>query len=345
MSRKIREIDFGPVCGAAGVGGFFADPKFPEYRHQWWFKHFRGYDFEHMGFTSKTTTLLQRVGNMPLRKDGIRPRHLRPKCIYADLRKGIALNSVGLSGPGAERLLKEKRWQQREEPFRISFMPVEKTLDGKCEETKLFMALMKKYLPGFRTKEIMIQLNITCPNVGLATGEADGKVAEVHALIAILAELNLPIEVKLVVTMEPRLALRIASHEACDSVCISNTIPWGQLPNQIDWRKLFGLKGKGPVSLEESPLAKIGGGGLSGWPLLRIVSRWTKEFRQIGFKRHINAGGGIMNTKDVPVLKLAGADSVFIGSVAMLRPCRVKGIIDQALETFGSLSRVISVAG
>ncbi|MEK7078406.1 MAG: hypothetical protein AAB911_02450, partial [Patescibacteria group bacterium] len=111
----------------------------------------------------------------------------------------------------------------------------------------------------------------------------------------------------------------IANHSACDAICISNTIPWGQLPDRIDWEGLFGSK--------ISPLAHLGGGGLSGKPLLPLVIDWITKARRVGLRKHINAGGGILSIKDGMKVFMAGADSISLGSIAFLRPWRVEGII------------------
>ena len=42
---------------------------------------------------------------------------------------------------------------------------------------------------------------------------------------------------------------------------------------------------------------------------------------------HVNAGGGILCPLDAFMLFAAGADSVFLGSIAMLRPWRMKATI------------------
>ncbi|QQR79249.1 MAG: hypothetical protein IPJ68_03380 [Candidatus Moraniibacteriota bacterium] len=77
-------------------------------------------------------------------------------------------------------------------------------------------------------------------------------------------------------------------------------------------------------------------GGLSGRPLLPLVEDWVRRARRAGFEDHINAGGGILHPKDVNRLRKAGADSVSIGSVATLRPWRLRAIIDRAYDLFGS---------
>jgi dihydroorotate dehydrogenase len=116
-------------------------------------------------------------------------------------------------------------------------------------------------------------------------------------------------------------AREISEHPACDALCVSNTLPWGSLPEYIDWRELFGS--------EVSPLADIGGGGLSGKPLLWRVIDWLRVARSErgGIRKPINAGGGILSLRDAQETMRAGADSIFLGSIAILRPWRVRGII------------------
>ncbi|HYE59872.1 MAG TPA: hypothetical protein VEA18_01670, partial [Candidatus Kapabacteria bacterium] len=90
---------FGRVWDASGVRNFDGNA--------WWYHSFMpGLDFSGATFVAKTTTIDPRKGNMPLKKDGITPRDLFPSCIKVYPRKGIALNAVGLSGHGAEALLK-----------------------------------------------------------------------------------------------------------------------------------------------------------------------------------------------------------------------------------------------
>ena len=114
------------------------------------------------------------------------------------------------------------------------------------------------------------------------------------------------------------------SSDVCSSdlLCISNTIPWGTMPDRINWKKLFGSA--------TSPLEKFGGGGLSGAPLLPLVFEWVTNARAAGLTCPLNAGGGILAPNDAEALFDAGADSVFIGSMAILRPWRVRATIRHA---------------
>ena len=125
------------------------------------------------------------------------------------------------------------------------------------------------------------------------------------------------------------------------AIVMSNTIVYGWQPTEdfyrneewiipeIDWEKEFG---------EKSPLEDKGydskGGGLSGKILKYYVLKFIKELRRQGITKLIIGGGGILHPDDVNEYKEAGADSVFIGSVFMLRFWRVGSIIKRAQNIF-----------
>jgi dihydroorotate dehydrogenase (NAD+) catalytic subunit len=76
-----------------------------------------------------------------------------------------------------------------------------------------------------------------------------------------------------------------------------------------------------------SPLARFGGGGLSGAPIFPLVRDWVEAAARRQFPVPIVAGGGIMAADDAVALLRAGAAAVELGSVAIVRPWRVAGII------------------
>jgi dihydroorotate dehydrogenase len=304
---KLRGIPFGSILSASGVQGFFGEG--------YWFHPYLepfGLDFSNFTFVAKTTTLEKRPGNLPLRDD-LTPRELMPKCIHVKPWQGVALNALGLSGPGASVLLRTGRWQARQKPFFVSFMSVDRTAQGRLDELKDFVGLFGRYLPQFQAP-VGLQINYSCPNVGL---HLDGLLNEVWDGLSIASRLDIPLMPKFNVMLPPEAARDIGGHPFCDALCISNTIPYGQLPDRIDWKKLFG-----PVS----PLAKYGGGGLSGKPLLPLLLEWLEKIRDIGFTKPINAGGGILSLDDARRVLDTGADSIFLGSIAFLRPWRVREI-------------------
>jgi dihydroorotate dehydrogenase len=304
---KLRGISFGNVLSASGVQGFFGEG--------YWFHPYLkpfGLDFSNFTFVAKTTTLDARTGNLPLRND-FTPRELMPKCIHVKPWQGVALNALGLSGPGALALLETGRWQARTKPFFISFMSVASTAQERLDELEIFVRYLTRYLPRFRAP-FGLQINYSCPNVGLHPHDLFNEVGEG---LSIAARPGIPLMPKFNVVLPPKLAKAIGEHPACDALCISNTIPYGQLLKQEEWEKLFG---------QSSPLKSYGGGGLSGKLLLPFVIEWLKEIRSIGFTKPINAGGGILSLGDARDVLDAGADSIFLGSIAFLRPWRVRKI-------------------
>jgi dihydroorotate dehydrogenase len=316
---KLRGIEFGPVMGASGVQGFFGEG-YPS--HRLLRRLFgRRFDFRGMTFVAKTTTLNPRVGNMPLSTDdGITPLEFKPRCVHLGLRgfrKGVALNAVGLSGPGACALFERRHWQARYDRFLISFMSVEKEPAARLKELKIFVRMFQENLPDFHGK-VGLQINLSCPNVGLQTEELSGEAKEA---LDIAGPLGIPLVPKINLLVSPHVAAGIAAHPDCDALCVTNTLPWGALPNRIAWKALFGTN--------ESPLKKFGGGGLSGAPLLPLLIEWLR--RADGhISKPVIAGGGILSKDDVWKVSLLRPACISVGSVAMLRPWRVHEVIRAA---------------
>jgi len=318
----LRGIDFGSVLDASGVRGFFGGG-------YWFHKLFRT-DFSGSTFVAKTTTLEPRKGNMPIDGNGD-PLELCPDCIIAKPAKGVVLNAVGLSGPGAKALLETGRWQERKEAFFISFMPVGKTKSERKTEVFEFLRMLSRYRKNFKAP-VGLQINYSCPNVGSHHTKKEMYdsefLSEVFATMADAHDIfHLPTMAKFNILTPVEFAKELCKYSFCDAICVSNTIPWGALPNAIDWKGIFGAN--------ESPLASYGGGGLSGKPLLPLVADWVRKAREAGIVKPINAGGGILSEEDAKILYEAGASSVFIGSAAILRPWRVEEIIGYANALFG----------
>jgi len=315
---KLRGIEFGNVLGASGLQGFFGEG--------YWFHRLPwplGPRFKGLTFVAKTTTLHPHKGNMPLTKQ-FTPREFKPRCIWVNLFQGITLNAVGLSGPGFEALLETGKWQRRTEPFFISLMAIGTTKKERLKELGEFVNTLKPHLQTFKAP-LGIQINFSCPNVGLDSQEL---INEIHDALNIMTLLNVVLVPKFSVSMPVEAALEISKHPACDALCISNTIPFGALPEKINWSAYF------PSGT--SPLQEFRGGGLGGKPLLKLVVEWVYTARKAGITIPVIAGGGILSFRNATLLHWAGASSVFIGSIAMLRPWRVQGIISRAHELFSA---------
>lgn len=321
----LRDVDFGSIFGASGTQGFFSEEEY------WWhgFLKLLGLlNFDGCTFVAKTTTLEKNEGNMPLKEDGITPRDWFPKCIkvYPFRGGGMVLNAVGLSGPGAKALFENGRWQKRLDPFFISFMSVANTPEERIDELKSFVEMFAHHLFGFNAP-VGLQINYSCPNVGL---DESNLIDEVLKGLEIADALEIPLMPKFSIVTPVEEVKKICDSPYCDAICVSNTVPWRKLPDKIDWEGLFGTN--------KSPLAKFGGGGLSGKPLFDPLVDWIFQARKAGIKKPINAGGGILHPCDVDILFRVLVDknsSVSIGSVAILRPWRVEKIIMKAYKIFG----------
>ena len=315
---QLRGINFRPVANAAGAQGFFGEG----YWYHPWAKWI-GLTFRNCGFVAKTTTFDPRRGNMLLQADEMTPQDKFPMCIVVKPIQGVALNAVGLSGPGALALLSDGRWQRRtDDPFFLSFMAVQKTPGDRLDELKGFVQLLKQHRGSFRT-QIGLELNVSCPNTGLSP---ELLVSEVGQALDTAAELDIPLQPKFNVLVSAQTVCDIARHSACDAVTMSNTIPWGKLSHRIDWKRLFGS--------DTSPLTRFGGGGLSGWPLLPIVCEKIGQMRDCGLRKPIWACGGIDSARAVKQAHQAGASGVQFATASMIRPWQTPRIIAKANKLF-----------
>lgn len=325
----MRGVEWGNVFNAAGARGFV--------REGYWFHrlaHFGGLRYDGATFVTKTATLMPRKGNMELDEQH-RPAHLLPDCIVVKPLKGVVLNAVGLSGPGGRVLI--DRWREADLKEKkkkgqflgqmvVSFMAVEGTMQDRISEAGSFFTMFEPFVKNNGTSFTALQLNFSCPNAAVDHG-ADLS-AEVKAVLDKAAPLGVPIMIKLNALVSPEEACHLAAHEACDAVVCSNTIPWGKLPERIDWHGLFGS-----VS---SPLVQYGGGGLSGKPLLPIVEEWIRAAVKAGMPKPIVGGGGVLSKHGAYRLIDAGASAVELGSVSILRPWRVAGIVSSVNEVLGA---------
>lgn len=307
---KLREIDFGNILGASGVQGFFGEG-------YWFHKLCRllGWSLDDITFVSKTATLLSREGNMELKAD-YTPRDLFPDCVKVKARKGVMLNSVGLSNPGLGALLGTGKWQKRTKPFLISLMSLAKTPEQRFQEMILMVELLRFCRDDFAAP-FGLQINLSCPNTGHNPAKL---IDEAAKMIEIAGRLGVPVMPKFsIATASIEALVELGKHPSCNAICVSNTLPFGW--EGIDWQKVWGTT--------TSPLAHIGGGGLSGKQLRPLVCAYITRLREAGITKPINGGGGIFSAADVRKFYRAGANSIFIGSVASLRPWQIKPIINQ----------------
>ncbi|MEA3323434.1 MAG: hypothetical protein U9Q12_04395 [Patescibacteria group bacterium] len=307
--KNAKKVKLSPVILASGTMGFFGEG-YPYHKFIWPFVWIAK---KLAMFVAKTVTVDEVAGNMPL-KDDSSPKQMRPDCIFIDfirwLRGGM-LNAVGLSNFGVEYYLKLGEWQKRKKPFAISLMLVRGTREERADEAREFVEIMLRHLDQFNVLPIL-KLNISCPNT---SHDVCGLVGEQREILSILTPLGLEIVVKVNALSNIENVRKIADHGACSGICVSNTLPWGDLPDWIKW-KIF-------PEFIESPLAKYGGGGFSGKDMLPIVIVWIARARQAGITKPIVGGGGIFTPLGVWRMYRAGASSISIGSPLLFRPWMV----------------------
>lgn len=304
---------FGPVWDAAGTRGF-CDAGWPHHL----LLRLLGLRARGATFVTKTITALPWTGNTPSYTAApFWPLRFFPDSVVFWPTQRTTLNAWGLTGPGIEALTESFFDYQPTDNFQISYMPVAETHAERLEETRLvvrYLAASLKYLGV----EVGLQLNASCPNTD---HDLDTFVSELREHLDILSELELITLVKESVDTPFEPMLEVAAHPACHGVVTTNCVKWSNLP---DWKKIRLTGGL------QSPLHKYGGGGLSGPYLLPLVVERIQRYRQAGFLKHINGGGGISSPGDAKRVFEAGADSVFYGTVANYAPWQVRRIIRYA---------------
>ncbi len=315
----VRGVDYGHVLNSSGARGFFGEG-------YWFHRLVPGLRYSGSTFVSKTTTLGPRAGNMPLRPD-FRPAELVPKCVVVRPFKGVTLNAVGLSGPGLEVLLHGWRALPPKGPWMLSIMAMGDTQMARGYEVARMAELIRaSSLPP----NVGIQLNISCPNVGL---DPTFLVEDARFQVESIAHLGRPLLLKVNALFPVGAAVDLSRLRAVDGFVVSNTIPWGKMAPSIDWRGLFGS--------DVSPLAHLGGGGLSGKPLLPIVTQWVRSARAAGLTKAIVGGGGILSSRDALEMVRSGSNAVELGSLSILRPWRVASVIRAVNRELGSSPRML----
>ena len=172
---------------------------------------------------------------------------------------------------------------------------------------------------GFSTY-VGLQINRSCPNTGHRIHVGEIVKESERGLEIINAALGWSLMEKFAIDTAPVEAIKeLQDNPNLHGICISNTVGYSY---QGIGNKIWGR--------EVSPLAHLGGGGISGPELLPLVCDYIKRLRDCGFEKNINGGGGIFCADDVNKYRDAGADSVFVGTVATHHPRRVAGIIQRA---------------
>ena len=321
----LGNIEFeGFVLNASGARGFFGET-YP-LPHPGFLADWKG-----SIFVTKTVTWSPRLGNMPLREDGVTPEERFPRSIIVKPWGGHVLNCVNLSNAGAEALYAMGHWHKLDQLV-LSFMAVGERKQqriGEWIQFLRFISTVRSTLPA----KFAIEINIACPNTGHNMADL---LAEVKTMLKIgCAQLAVPFIVCINLLVEPETAFEISQLPGCAAVSQSNSIPWGEYPDDIPWKKIFGT--------DESPLVARGfkAGGYSGPYALPILLRWLGKLRYVRgacATRWLIAGGGIQSVDDaLTVCRVADPmlRAIKLGVVGLLRPGRVQPIIREVNRYMG----------
>jgi dihydroorotate dehydrogenase len=345
MSLILGAENFGQIFCATGARGFYGEG-YPF--HKLW--KYTGMNWRGTGFSGKTLTLESRrgqefgePGNMPLEEDGVTPKELMPRSIWTSFRNGGEMvNAVGLAGFGARFYLQTGNFHRIKKPFSLSFMTLANDASGREAELREFCVLLRGYLP-FKTS-VVLQINFGCPNSG---HDLSKFYSEICGLVEIAKSiLGIPVIPNVNALMPTSVLVEIA--RIADGLWIGNTIPW-KSTDQIDWSR-YGERS--PVRNQLDPIRwewneekqmhlpvemrkkDAIDGGLSSPVCLPITIEKVQDLRDSGVTVPIIAGNGIRTRKDISDLKEVRCNAVFVGSLAVVRPHRMKGIISFAHETF-----------
>ena len=321
---KLGNRDVCPVFLSSGTKGFYGEG-YPHHRRFPWSLA----DFSGATPVMKTMTLHRNEGNMPLREDGVTPAEKRPACIWVNPWNGTTLNAVGLSNFGLEFYL--PKLHDLEGDFGISVMSIRPTATERICEMAAIIRGLEREIPSF-IGHPYIEFNFSCPNVGLNTSELIG---EVTTVLEMAASLGVPLVPNFSVEITQATASEISGHPACSAISIANTVKWGHLPKHIDWQKEFGT--------DVSPLAKFGGGGVSGPILLPLMLQWLRRAVAGAYPmKPLIIGGGIFSTSDISDILYAGGDLVHgikLASVGIHRPWRVQRMIQYGTKRLNEIEK------
>ncbi len=270
-----------PVMLASGTAGYG-----PEYADL--------VDFTKVGaVVTKTVTLKPRVGNSP-------PR-------LAETRGGL-LNSIGLENVGLDRFLEEKLPEAARLP---SLIVASVAGDTPGEFAELCAAV------GGRKEIAALELNISCPNIGLAReprarrplwADPDGVAAVVAAARGATSR---PLFLKLSPNASDVLSVAEAAERAgADALVVANTLPG----MRIDVAR-------------RAPMLGNRFGGLSGAALMPVnLALVWKLAGEIGIP--IVGSGGIERAEDALEYMMAGASAFQVGTSLFRNPSVVDRIVD-----------------
>lgn len=253
------------------------------------------------GILGTSPTLLERVaragaGAVTSKSCGPEPRAGHPNPVCLDWGGGL-INAIGLTNPGVEEETRHLTASaQRLRPLGV---PLIASIFAPSVEA--FAEVARKVSAALPD---LIEVNISCPNVGDEFGTPFAGLPETAAAVtaAVKAATDIPISVKLApnVPVIARIA-RAVVEAGADAITAVNTMP-GMVIDADAGRPVLANKM----------------GGISGPALKPIALRCVAEIAR-AVKVPIIGTGGITTGRDAAEMIMAGASAVGIGSAAWFR--------------------------
>jgi dihydroorotate dehydrogenase (NAD+) catalytic subunit len=268
------------------------------------------------GILGTSATLLKRAaeagaGAVTAKSCGPAPRAGHPNPVALDWGGGL-INAIGLSNPGAEEevgLLAEARVMM--EPLGVPL--IASIFAGTVEQFAQVARIVARANPH------LIEVNISCPNVGDEFGAPFAGTCQSAADVtaAVKSAVAIPVAVKLAPNIPGIARIAAAVVEAgADAITAVNTMP-GMIINAEAGR----------------PVLSNRVGGISGPALKPIALRCVYEIAK-AVRAPIIGTGGVTTGRDAAEMLMAGATAVGVGSAVWYRGVAALGEIGAELEAF-----------
>ena len=260
--------------------------------------------FQKLGaVVAKTATMQPRVGNPE-------PRWY-PSSYRRAMEQGevIFLNSVGLTNPGLETILKEHApvWATWDVPVLLS-------IAGETVEEFGLMASMAEGVLGISG----LELNLSCPNTGNGAYFALDPEVTLETVQRVKNFTSLPILAKLAPNVPDIVPIAQAAEAGgADAITVCNTMP--ALKIDIETRR---------------PVLSAGHGGISG-PALHPVAVALVYWAAQAVSIPVIGVGGVFTAHHVIEFLLAGATAVQVGSANLANLRAPMNVLDDIVSYMG----------
>lgn len=260
---------------------------------------------------------IRKLGAIVSKGITLEPRSGNPQPRLAETPAGL-LNSIGLENIGVEALIRDKAplWAEWSVPVIVN-------IAGETIEEYAELARRLDGIRGIRG----IEVNISCPNVK-AGGMEFGTNARSAAAVteAVRVRTRLPVIVKLSPNVtDPVEIARAVEGAGADALTIANT-----------------YRGMAIDTVKRRPVLGNIFGGLSG-PAIKPLTLALVYRTYPAVKVPIIGCGGVASVTDALEFLMAGASAVQVGTVTLVSPDAMAGIIE-GLERFMEREGISDIA-